>query len=91
VLAFWANRPNSAHCQTAIRFDLSQAGSVDLAVFDVTGRRVKTLVSGDLKAGSYQTLWQGTDSEGNPVSSAVYFYRLKSDGETLTKKMMVLN
>ncbi|MCK4414142.1 MAG: proprotein convertase P-domain-containing protein [Candidatus Eisenbacteria sp.] len=91
VLALWANRPNPVHRQTAIRFDLPQAGPVDLAVFDVTGRRVKTLVSGDLKAGSYQTVWQGTDSEGNPVSSAVYFYRLKSDGETLTKKMMVLN
>jgi subtilisin-like proprotein convertase family protein len=90
-LALWANRPNPVHHQTAIRFDLPQAGPVDLAVFDVAGRRVKTLISGELGAGSYQTVWQGSDSEGNPVSSAVYFYRLKTEEATLTKKMMVLN
>jgi subtilisin-like proprotein convertase family protein len=91
VLALWANRPNPVHRQTAIRFDLPLAGPVDLAVYDVTGRRVKTLLSGEFGPGSYQTVWEGTDNEGNPVGSAVYFYRLKTDDQTLTKKMMVLN
>jgi len=90
-LALRANRPNPVRGFTTIAFDLPQAGPVELAVFDVAGRQVRSLVSGELKPGSYQTVWRGTDENGDAVSSAVYFYRLKANGKTITKKMMVLN
>jgi len=91
TLALHAVRPNPVRGATTIAFDLPKAGPVELAVFDVTGRQVRSLVSGDLQPGSYQAVWPVTDDHGAGVSSAVYFYRLKANGETITKKLMVLD
>ncbi|MCK4305411.1 MAG: proprotein convertase P-domain-containing protein, partial [Candidatus Eisenbacteria sp.] len=89
-LELMANRPNPANAQTTIRFDLPAATEVDLAVFDVAGRRVATLFSGHAEAGQHAEIWQGRDDAGMPLSGAVYFYRLKVEGKTLTRKMMLL-
>jgi len=91
ALALRANRPNPVRGITSIAFDLPKAGPVELAIFDVTGRQVKSLISSVLNAGSYETTWRGTDENGDAVSSAVYFYRLRANGETITRKMMVID
>ena len=90
-LALYATGPNPVRGATAIAFDLPQAGEVELAVFDVAGRRVKSLVAGELGPGSYETVWQGTDDNGQRVSSAVYFYRLRANGQTITQKVMLID
>ncbi|MBU1950967.1 MAG: proprotein convertase P-domain-containing protein [Candidatus Eisenbacteria bacterium] len=89
-LALFSNTPNPLKMQTMIRFDLPKAGAVDLSIFDVTGRRVATLVSGAREAGTHQAVWTGRDQAGHPVASGVYFYRLAVDNRELTKKMLLM-
>jgi len=63
---------------------------VELAIYDITGRKVTTLVSDDLEAGRHAITWLGRDDTGQQVASGVYVYRLKSDGEVLNRKMMLV-
>jgi len=72
--------PNPAHSQH-LNFSLPSAAQVDLAVFDLLGRRVATIVKGEMQAGSYEKSWAGTDDNGNKVHSGVYFYRLRAGTE----------
>jgi hypothetical protein len=89
-VALRGNHPNPFNPKTDIRFSLPAAASVDLAVFDVKGRRVATLVSGRLEAGDHVVTWQGTDAQGMAQPSGVYFARLRAEGTTLTHKMLLL-
>jgi hypothetical protein len=85
VVALSQNNPNPFSRETAIAFTVPVAGHATLDVFDATGRLVETLVDGDMSAGAYTVSW---DRDG--VSSGVYFYRLNSNGNSLTKKMVVV-
>jgi subtilisin-like proprotein convertase family protein len=90
LLALNGNVPNPFNPTTTIFFDLPEATQARLAVFDPSGRKVATLLSGNMQAGSYQAKWMGIDDEGKPVSSGVYFYRLEAAGKALTGKMVLL-
>ena len=63
---------------------------VALTVFDVTGRRVRSLVAGDLDAGSHAVRWDGRDELGQRAASGMYFYKLEAGGSTLTRKMLLV-
>lgn len=69
--------PNPFRGGTSIRFALPQPGPLRLAVHDVTGRRVRTLASGEWAAGSHEVRWDGLDSHGAPVARGTYFVRLE--------------
>lgn len=84
------NVPNPLHEMTAIRFDLARSGPVDLTVFDLLGRRVKTLISATIDAGAHEAWWFGTDHAGRPVPSGLYFYRLEAGGRSLSRRMIRL-
>ncbi|MCP4545978.1 MAG: T9SS type A sorting domain-containing protein, partial [bacterium] len=90
VLALGKNFPNPFNPTTTITFDMPKSGKVDLAIYDVTGRRVATLVNGTVDAGQHEIMWQGKDDSGNRVASGLYFSRLISGEEMLTRKMMLL-
>ncbi|MFH1278627.1 MAG: C25 family cysteine peptidase [Candidatus Eisenbacteria bacterium] len=90
VLALKGNVPNPFNPTTTIHFDLPVRTDVRLSVYEISGRRVTTLASGSMDAGSHQVVWMGRDDEGRPVSSGVYFYRLEAGEKTLTKKMVLL-
>jgi hypothetical protein len=64
---------------------------VELSVFDVTGRLVRTLVDEDKQPMNYRVFWNGKDNAGSAVASGVYFYRLKTPTFTSTKKMTLLH
>jgi subtilisin-like proprotein convertase family protein len=85
-----ASRPNPFSASASLRFDLPRRDLVDLAVFDVTGRRVTTLCSAVLEAGSHQRLWEGRDGSGNAVAGGVYFCRLRAEGRTFTQRVTLL-
>jgi len=89
-LALGSNFPNPFNPKTTLRFGLPAKGPVDLAIYDVGGRRVTTLASGVMEAGTYELIWNGTDGEGRPVASGLYFSRLAFGGEVLTGKMLML-
>ncbi len=85
------NYPNPFNPTTTINYSLAVPGQVSLAVYDLGGRLVKTLVDGDRAANRYQVNWNGTDYNETPVASGVYFYQLTVDNQTIdTKRMMLM-
>lgn len=84
------NYPNPFNPSTKITFRLPEQSEVVLEVFDVTGRRVATLVDGVLEPGSYEAEWDGRSDAGVPVAGGVYFVRLTSGAFADTKTMMLL-
>lgn len=89
-LALAQNHPNPFNPVTTISFALPQRMRVHLAIYDVQGRLVKTLVRETLEEGLHEAKWTGRNNNGSRVSSGVYFYRLVAGKSTLTKKMVLL-
>lgn len=84
------NYPNPFNPTTVIRFMLPQAGHATLAVYDILGHRVRTLVDGLQPAGERNVTWDGRDDRGAAVASGIYFYRLASAGQTQTRKLTLM-
>jgi len=72
------NFPNPFNPETAIHFDLPEAGSVDLKLYDMTGRQVRQLLTTAMPAGSHRMIWNGQDEFGHPAESGVYFLVLRA-------------
>jgi hypothetical protein len=85
-----ANFPNPFNPVTFITYDLAGDGQVDLSVYNIVGRKVKTLVNNYETAGRKTTAWYGVDDSGNPLSAGMYFYRLTAGGKVFTKKMVLM-
>ncbi len=81
--------PNPMSPRTTIRFDLRRAGVVTLSVYDVTGRRVATLVSGELQAGPHDVRWDGRDDVGNRLRSGVYLCELAMGKDRLSRRIVI--
>jgi len=84
------NYPNPFNPRTEVRFALPARSNVNLAVYDLLGRHVKTLVSGELDAGYHVVTWNGDDGAGNAVSSGIYFYKIETNDFSMTRKMIML-
>ncbi len=72
--------PNPFNQTTDIKFHLTSAGQVKIQIWDVTGRLVRTLASGNRPAGDHYVWWNGRDEADRPVSSGVYFCVLEAFG-----------
>ncbi|MBU8920545.1 MAG: T9SS type A sorting domain-containing protein [Bacteroidales bacterium] len=90
ALSLEQNHPNPFNPSTTISYNLPATGFVSIEIFDVTGRRVKTLVSDVKNPGPHRIEWNGLDETGMRVVSGVYFYRLRAGKEELTKKMVLM-
>ena len=84
------NRPNPFNPSTQIEFSIPVASNVQLRVFDLRGRLVRTLVSRDYEAGTWQVTWNGRDGSGRSVASGTYLYELKADNQRKVRKMGLL-
>jgi subtilisin family serine protease len=84
------NYPNPFNASTKISFVLSQSGDARLIIYDLLGRKVKTLVSSYMESGSHEIVWDGTGDDGNDASSGIYLYKLVSDGKIQVKRMTLL-
>jgi serine protease len=84
------NYPNPFNATTLIRFAIPREGHVDLAIYDLLGRHINSLNSGNLQAGYHEIVWNGTDESGMPAASGIYFYKLNAANMTLTKKMILI-
>jgi endonuclease I len=82
--------PNPFNPVTEVLYEVPAAEHVTLAIHDVTGRLVTTLVDSPTSAGSHTALWDGRDSTGQPAASGVYFARLKAGGEVVTRKITLV-
>jgi hypothetical protein len=85
-----ANQPNPFNPRTTIAYQLSREGMVRLAVFDLAGRCVRTLVQSRQSPGSHAVDWDGRDDRGRTLPSGAYLYRLELDGRSGTRKMLLL-
>ncbi|MCH7614098.1 MAG: T9SS type A sorting domain-containing protein, partial [Candidatus Marinimicrobia bacterium] len=82
--------PNPFNPMTTIQYKLPNAGIVDLKIYDLMGREVRSLVNAFTSAGTQSVIWDAKDDNGNSVSSGVYIYRLESQGQLHSKKLVLL-
>ena len=82
--------PNPFNPETTISYDISNVGNVEIVVYNMMGREIKTLVSGYHSPSTYQVIWNGTDNRGKIVPSGVYFYQMNSSEFSQVNKVMFL-
>jgi len=84
------NYPNPFNPETEISYSLPNDSYVKLAIYNIKGQKVKTLVNGFETAGYKAIRWDGTDETGQKVASGIYFYRLEAGDFTQTRKMVLM-
>jgi immune inhibitor A len=84
------NYPNPFNPGTVISFNLTSAQNVTLDIYNLTGQKVRRLYDDRATAGETSLTWDATTDAGEPVASGVYLYRLTSDGQQLTRKMVLV-
>lgn len=90
VVLLDAPKPNPFRPATALRFTVPQAGAVEVAVFDVAGRRIAVLAEGFMQPGEHTVTWYGRDENGADVSPGVYLVRLVAGSSVASKKLVRL-
>jgi len=70
------NYPNPFNPTTTITFDIAKSAVTDIAIYDMLGRKVTTLMSGQLNPGTFSTQWNGRDEHNHAVASGVYYARM---------------
>jgi len=89
-LTLYQNYPNPFNPSTTIAFFLPEKRAVALEIFDVNGRKVKSLENGVIPAGKYRVEWKGANDRGDPVSSGIYYYRLIAGKDKITRKLVIM-
>ena len=90
VYALNQNYPNPFNPTTEIMYAIPEAGHVKVAVFNILGQNVRDLVNEEKAVGSYSVIWDGKDTNGEAVASGVYFYRIRANEFSETRKMLLL-
>ena len=88
--ALYAAYPNPFNPSTTIPFDIPDDSFVALNVFDMMGRKIKTLLSENISAGRKSIVWNGTNNLNQSVSAGTYFYSIKAGSFSDTKKIILL-
>ena len=88
--SLYNNYPNPFNPTTVLDYDLSKSGFVNITVYDMMGRKVKTLVNTNQSAGFRSVTWDATNLVGQPVSAGMYFYMIQAGDFRETKKMIFL-
>ena len=84
------NYPNPFNPSTTIDFSVPNLSDINISVYDINGRLVKTLMNNTLTSGTYSVVWNGDDMNGNAVSAGIYMYSLTSDEISITNKMILV-
>ena len=88
--ALHQNYPNPFNPLTTLRYDLSEQSLVNIIIYDMLGREVKTLVNTTQDAGFKSVSWNATNDYGKPVSAGVYLYQIQAGEFVQTNKMVLL-
>jgi len=86
----WQNSPNPFNPRTTIKFSIKDPANVELAIFNVQGAKVRTLVNQQLLPGVYSETWDGRNENGSQAASGVYLYRLRNGVHQQTAKMLLI-
>ena len=88
--ALHQNYPNPFNPQTKIRYDLPENSMVNITVYDMLGREVKTLVNQAQNAGFKSIIWDATNDYGKAISAGIYLYQIQAGDYIHTQKMVLL-
>jgi hypothetical protein len=83
--------PNPTNSYTAIRYSIPAISNIDLTIYDILGRPVRTLASGTKGPGEYSAIWNSRDNAGNKVQSGIYFFTLKTSDKSISRKIIITN
>ena len=89
ALDFLGAMPNPVSRSTRLGFTLPSEARVSLAIYDVTGRRLKSLAAGSYGAGRHDIPWDGRGDAGQPLGAGIYWARFESGGRTIAKRVIV--
>mgnify|MGYP006296567163 FL=1 len=81
---------NPINSETSIDFAVKKSEKVSIEVFNIRGRKVKTLLDQKIEAGNHTVTWNGTNNNNKTVSSGIYFYKLKVNEKTVNIKKCML-
>ena len=84
------NYPNPFNPVTTLRYDLPEEALVNITIYDMMGRQVKTLINDQRTAGYRSTQWNATNDADSPVSAGIYLYMIQAGDFRQTKKMVLL-
>ena len=85
-----SNHPNPFNPSTTIKFSIQNDSNVELTIFNIRGQKIKTFAQNEFTKGSHSLIWNGDDESNNPVSSGIYYYKLKINGKTEAAKKCLL-
>jgi hypothetical protein len=88
--ALHQNYPNPFNPVTTLRYDIPENGLVNITIYDMLGRQVKTLINQTQDAGYRSVIWNATNDHGKPVSAGVYLYKIQAGKFVQTKKMVLM-
>ena len=84
------NYPNPFNPTTTIKFSLKEDSDVSIMIYNIKGAVVRTLIDGEMNKAYHEIIWDGKDNTGKQVGSGVYFYKMKAEKYTATKKMILM-
>ena len=84
------NYPNPFNSNTRIRYQLDRSCQVELIVYNILGKKVRTLINEKQKTGSHRVIWDGRNDQGSLVASGIYLYQIKTDQFSARKKLILL-
>ena len=90
AFALGQNFPNPFNPTTTINFSIPESGHVNIMIYDILGRHVRTLVDKSHSAGNYSVMWDATDMNGSKISAGIYFYTIKAGNFLSTKRMLFI-
>jgi len=90
VFSLHQNYPNPFNPLTTLRYDLPKDALVNITIYDMMGRQIRTLVNNQQNAGFKSISWNGTNDKGASVSAGLYLYMIKAGKFRQTKKMVLL-
>jgi hypothetical protein len=84
------NYPNPFNATTTIQYQLSEPGHVKISIYDVTGRKIRTLVDEEQRPGTFRTQWDGLNESAQPASSGIYLCELAAGPMRITRQLVLL-
>ena len=84
------NYPNPFNPVTTLRYDLPEDALVNITIYDIMGRIVRTLINSQQNAGFKSIQWNATNDAGSPLSAGLYLYKIQADNFVETRKMVLL-
>ena len=90
IIELYNNQPNPFYLSTSIRYYIPESSHVELAIYNILGQKVKTLISTHQDVGEYALCWNGLDESGTQLSNGIYFYKLTTGASSVVKKMLMV-